>query len=708
MTSFTEEEFRQVTAQVPGMVFRLHLSINGEMTYLFVSDGVHELYGIEPQAVMANSQILQPFRHPDDDASIDADLKEAARSARPMLMQFRIMLPNGVVKWVQITSTQVEQDATGSVRSGIMIDITARKLAEIALRETEERWKLALESTGDGVWDWYVQEGREYYSKRYKEMYGYGDEKMWQEADDYHELVHPDDRDQLVEDQFAHFYGETAAYSNEHRVRCKDGSWKWVLSRGMVIARDAAGRPLRMIGTHTDISQRKESQAQIWRQANFDPLTGLPNRRNLRQRLQTDIAACTKSGQVLAILFIDLDHFKEVNDTLGHDSGDLLLVQAAARLQDCLGANDSVGRMGGDEFTVILSGLTQNLGETMESALAQKLQLILDALSRSFELASEQVFVSASMGVTLYPADATRVEDLFKHADQALYVAKKAGRNRYSFFTPELQQAAQTRSRLATDLRSGLVQSQFEVVYQPIVHLKSGITHKAEALLRWNHPVHGRISPAQFIGIAESSGLIIEIGDWVFHQAAAQVKQWRTQFHPQFQISVNKSPVQFHREDRSPHSWIEHLKTLGLPGASVAVEITESLLLDASPKVNLHLLDMRDAGIQVALDDFGTGYSSLSYLQKFDIDYIKIDQSFVRNLTPTSTDLILCKAIIVMAHALGMTVIAEGIETRAQHDLLLAAGCDFGQGYLLARPMSVAACEIFLQSRPLKKHEPEP
>jgi diguanylate cyclase (GGDEF)-like protein/PAS domain S-box-containing protein len=703
MTSFTEEEFRQVTAQVPGMVFRAHLSPEGEFKYLFVSDGVRELYGIEPQAVMANSQILQAFRHPDDNASIDADLKEAARSVSPMLMQFRIMLPNGAVKWVQITSTQVEQDDTGRVRSGIMIDITARKLAEIALRESEERWKLALESTGDGVWDWYVQDGREYYSKRFKEMYGYGDDKVWQETYDYYELVHPDDKAQLVEDQFAHFYGETAAYSNEHRVRCKDGSWKWILSRGMVISRDAAGQPLRMIGTHTDISQRKESQEQIWRQANFDTLTGLPNRRNLRQRLQSDIAACAKSGQMLAILFIDLDHFKEVNDTLGHDSGDLLLVQAARRIQDCLGPNDSVARMGGDEFTVILTGVAQAPDDTVKSTLALKLPAILDTLSRSFELGSEHVFVSASMGVTLYPTDASRIVDLFKHADQALYVAKRAGRNRYSFFTPELQQAAQTRSRLATDLRSGLAQSQFEVVYQPVVHLKSGITHKAEALLRWNHPVHGLVSPAHFIGIAESSGLIIEIGDWVFHQAAAQVKLWRAQFDPQFQISVNKSPVQFHHEGRSPHSWIEHLKTLGLPGSSVAIEITENLLLDASPKVTRHLLDMRDAGIQVALDDFGTGYSSLSYLQKFDIDYIKIDQSFVRNLTPTSTDLILCKAIIVMAHALGMTVIAEGIETRAQQDLLLAAGCDYGQGYLLARPMPVAACAEFLQSCPLKK-----
>ncbi len=692
---FSEEEFRQVTAQVPGMVFRLHLSYTGVLKYLYVSDGVRELYGVEPDAVVADSAALRIFRHPDDEPTIGSDLQEAARSTLPMLLQFRIQLADGTVKWVQVSSTCVEQDGLGAVRSGIMIDITGRKQTEIELQETEARWKLALESTGDGVWDWHIQEGAEFYSDRYKEMYGYPADKVWQHADDYVDLVHPDDKAQLLLDQHAHFSGAAPTYSNEHRVRCKDGSWKWILSRGMVITRDPKGEPLRMIGTHTDISARKAAEAQIWRQANFDPLTGLPNRRMLRQRLEHDIQASQTAQQSLAILFIDLDHFKEVNDTLGHDGGDLLLVQAAQRIQACLGPADTVARMGGDEFTVIVCDAKPDAGPAPENRLEQRLQAILDSLSQAFELGEEHVFVSASMGVTLYPADATRVEDLFKHADQALYLAKGSGRNRFSFFTPALQQAAQTRARLASDLRSGLAQSQFEVVYQPIVQLASGKIFKAEALLRWNHPLRGVVNPAQFIGIAESSGLIIDIGDWVFRQAADQVRRWRGQLQSEFQISVNKSPVQFHHEGQSPHSWIEHLRSLGLPGSSVAVEITENLLLDASPKVIRHLLDMRDAGVQVALDDFGTGYSSLSYLQKFDIDYIKIDQSFIRNLTPAATDLALCKAIIVMAHALGMTVIAEGIETPEQLDLLKAAGCDYGQGYLLGRPMSPKAFEAF-------------
>jgi EAL domain-containing protein (putative c-di-GMP-specific phosphodiesterase class I) len=317
-------------------------------------------------------------------------------------------------------------------------------------------------------------------------------------------------------------------------------------------------------------------------------------------------------------------------------------------------------------------------------------------LAALFQVGKDQVYVSASIGITMCPQDATEVESLFKNADQALYVAKGAGRNRFSFFTPALQEAAQNRVRLANDLRTGLVEQQFRVVYQPIVDLGNGAVRKAEALIRWDHPVRGLISPAEFIPIAESSGLIIDIGTWVFQQAAAQAKAWRTQHHPDFQISVNKSPVQFHNDAGRQQSWLAHLQRIGLDGESVVIEITEGLLLDTSAGVTGQLLQLRDAGIQVSLDDFGTGYSSLTYLQRFDIDYIKIDQSFVRNLVPGCTELALCKAIIVMAHELGMRVIAEGVETAGQRDLLAAAGCDFGQGYYFARPMPAADFDVFM------------
>ncbi len=688
-----EELFRQVTSQLPGMAFLALLKADGTREYSFVSDGVRELFGVEPSDVIGNGNLLKSFWHPEDRASVEAGVAGSASLGQPLSLQYRIVLGDGTVKWVQTTSSSISSDHRGNLRCGVVLDITHSKRAEEQLRQSEERWKLALESTGDGVWDWHIQSGMEYYSRRYKEMYGYSEDKVWQQSDQFEDIVHPDDKEQLLRDQQAHFEGRTPTYRNEHRVRCSDGSWKWILSRGMVISRDAQGKPVRMIGTHTDITEWKKSEALIWQQANYDPLTGLPNRRMLRDRLEQDIRKCKHDGLQLAILFIDLDHFKEVNDTLGHDSGDLLLIEAADRIRHCVRDSDTVARMGGDEFTVVLSELSG--AERLERIL----QKILGALSAAFQLGDEQVFISASIGITMYPADATEVESLFKNADQALYVAKGAGRNRFSFFTSALQEAAQTRVRLANDLRAALAEQQFRVVYQPIIDLGTGDIRKAEALIRWQHPTRGLISPTEFIPIAESSGLIIDIGEWVFRQAADQVVRWRELHHPHFQISVNKSPVQFHSDGSTRKSWAQHLQSLGLPGGSIAVEITEGLLLDTSATVTQQLMEMRQTGVQVSLDDFGTGYSSLTYLQKFEIDYIKIDQSFVRNLVPSSTDLALCKAIIVMAHELGMKVIAEGVETAQQRDLLVAAGCDHGQGYLFARPMSARDFDVFMASR---------
>jgi EAL domain-containing protein (putative c-di-GMP-specific phosphodiesterase class I) len=285
---------------------------------------------------------------------------------------------------------------------------------------------------------------------------------------------------------------------------------------------------------------------------------------------------------------------------------------------------------------------------------------------------------------------------LLKQADQAMYAAKRQGRDRFCYFTPAMQAAAESRLRLTNDLRNALAENQFRLVFQPIVELATGDIQKAEALVRWQRPMHGLVSPAEFIPIAEATGTIIEIGEWVFHQAVNEVARWRRHHHAGFQVSINESPVQFHNNSDTLSGWAEHLRHLDQSGSCVVVEITEGLLLDASPLVSEKLLAYRDAGIQVALDDFGTGYSSLAYLKKFDIDYLKIDQTFVHNLAANSTDLALCEAMILMAHKLGIKVIAEGIETPAQRDLLLQAGCDYGQGYLFSRPVPAEEFEKLL------------
>ncbi|MDP2369767.1 EAL domain-containing protein, partial [Rhodoferax sp.] len=633
------------------------------------------------------------FLPPETQQRIRQTYADAALQLKSHDLELALITATGRRIWVHSVATATWERGRLIKRTSVLQDITERKQAQAALRENEERWKLALESTGDGVWDWHVQEGKEFFSRRLLEMYGFDEHELSAVPEALDQRTHPNDRTQMEKDRQAHFDGLTPTYVNEHRVRCKDGSWKWVLARGMVISRGEQGQPLRMIGTHTDITERKQSEALIWHQAHFDALTGLPNRRMLRDWLEQEIKRTQRAGLQLAILFIDLDHFKEVNDTLGHGSGDLLLVEAARRIRHCVRACDTVARMGGDEFTVVLTELTD------ASRLEPIVQALLREMEAVFQLGTEQVFVSASIGITMFPRDATEVEDLFKHADQALYVAKGAGRKRFSFFTPSLQEAAQTRVRLANDLRAGLAEAQFRLVYQPIVDLATGAIHKAEALLRWQHPTRGLVSPAAFIPIAEASGLIVDIGEWVFQQAADQVRQWRQLLAPDFQISINKSPVQFHHDSLANQSWIKQLERLGLPGESVAVEITEGLLLDTSASVTDHLLALRDAGIQVALDDFGTGYSSLSYLQKFDIDFVKIDQSFVRHLHPASTDLALCKAIIVMAHELGIKVIAEGVETARQRDLLAAAGCDYAQGFLFSHGLSAVDFEAFVRAR---------
>ena len=436
-----------------------------------------------------------------------------------------------------------------------------------------------------------------------------------------------------------------------------------------------------------DITDKKRSEEVIHHQAYIDSLTGLPNRRMFLDRLQWAIKKSHRADQKFALMFLDLDHFKDINDILGHDIGDRLLKEIAQRLQGCIREIDTLARLGGDEFTLILGELDD------PRSIARVAQSILNSMAAPFQLKNESCYVSFSIGIVLYPDDAIDVDDLLKKADQAMYAAKQQGRNRFCYFTLGMQQAAETRLRLVNDLHSALADHQFWVAYQPIVELATGDIHKAEALVRWQHPTLGLISPAVFIPVAEDTGMIIEIGEWVFQQAANQVGKWRTNHYPLFQISVNKSPVQFHDKGVDHGDWFKYLQRLGLPGSCIVVEITESLLLDISPIVAAKLIAFRDTGMQVSLDDFGTGYSSLAYLKKFDIDYLKIDQNFVCNLTGNSTDLALCEAIILMAHKLGMKVIAEGIETLEQRDLLLLAGCDYGQGYLFSKPVSAEEFE---------------
>lgn len=724
----------------------------------------------------------------------------------PVHIEVNIQCKNGSIKRVELYPFLLRNEER--YQYGVnLVDVTRSRLAEEALKKSEERHRLAMQSSGTRLWDWDVKQQKFYFSPDLVEELGFDRQRIEYSLEDFYDIVHTDDL-QDVKDAIRQHFKYNKPYQLKYRLQHKDGHFLLYENIGQAIRNeenkvqrfigssknlstqralheqaqfgrlvfdnsgegiliadknriikavnsayclisgfeqaDAIGLEARflmkqnpldakqkqiyqsikqdgywrgetwyqhkaghaiavdvMINTHknenndieyylilfSDITDKKQTQELIWQQAHYDNLTQLLNRHSFTQYTQNLI----QKELPFALLFIDLDNFKQVNDTQGHNVGDALLIQAAKRIKQCVRESDIVARFGGDEFTVLLLGIKNVL------SIKRICGDITKRLSEAFILGKDKAYVSASIGIAQYPWDSDSLEDLYKYADQAMYEAKHLGRNRFSFFTHELQQKASERQRISLDLRQALERNQFHIHYQPIVNLESQEVTKAEALIRWQHPQNGIISPADFIPIAEESGLIVEIGNWVFKQAAMQTKLWRKTIHPEFQISINKSPVQFYgNQDDIQQSWSQFLDVINLPGNSISVEITEGLLLDSIPIVKEKLSDFHHSGIQVSLDDFGTGYSALSYLKKFDIDFIKIDMSFVRNIVKDEYDLILCETIISMAHKLGIKVIAEGIETEQQKNLLVKAGCDYGQGYLFSKAISAEEFEKLL------------
>jgi len=484
---------------------------------------------------------------------------------------------------------------------------------------------------------------------------------------------------------------KTGRWGGEISIRRKDGSEFPAYLTVDTYLTHAHGERRRVALIH-DMTEKRQAEEVIRHQANFDALTDLPNRRLFFDRLEQEIERSRVTPDALALLFIDLDRFKEVNDTLGHDQGDLLLREAVRRIAASVRASDTVARLAGDEFTVILPAVG-------DARVAQGIaQAILERIAAPYRLAGELVVVSASIGVAIYPKDADSAEALVVCADQAMFAAKKEGRNRSKIFTKALLQAEKERLRITQDLRTALATGQLALHYQPIVDLRTGKVCKAEALIRWNHPLRGPIHPADFIAVAEESGLIIDIGRWVLAEALEQLVRWQALLGKDFQMAVNKSPMEFCAPASGPESWSGVIAGRNVPVGSLVIEITESSVMGQDADVIDQLSRFQAAGIEIALDDFGTGYSSLSYLRRLDIDYIKIDRSFIRSLTRGPDDVALCRAIISMAHALRIRVVAEGVETESQRDILLAAGCNYGQGHFFCPPVDATTFEAFLST----------
>lgn len=575
---------------------------------------------------------------------------------------------------------------------GIVEDVTTINETECKLYLSQQRYELAAKGASAGVWDWDISNNEVFYSTKFTELLGFDNLAFGCDFASFTKQIHPDDIKQFKASLEVHLADPFEAFDIEVRMYSAKQQELWFHIVGEAM-RDEKGNPYRMVGSMSDTTEKKQSQQVIWHQANFDALTQLPNRNMFTDRLNQEIAKSKRSGDKFALLFIDLDHFKEVNDTMGHNAGDLLLVEVSERLKIILRETDTVARIGGDEFTALLCNI-HNLADVEN--IASKL---IQAIEMPFYINNESIFISASIGITLFPDHSEKMEELLRFADQAMYLSKEEGRKQYRHFNKTLQEKSEKAHLLTQELRLAVINQQLEVLYQPILSISDLKIHKAEALLRWHHPELGMVSPADFIPLAETSGMIIDIGNWVFQQAAEQVKKWQSNYDQHFQISVNRSPAQF-QSSLSKHDviWLNTLLQLSLKHG-ICIEITEGLLLDDNEEIKETLKKFRSAGVAISLDDFGTGYAALSYLTKFELDFLKIDRAFVMNLESSAQNQALCEAIIVMAHKLGLKVIAEGVETQEQLFILEAAGCDYAQGYFVSKPISHLLFERELASQ---------
>jgi diguanylate cyclase (GGDEF)-like protein/PAS domain S-box-containing protein len=681
----SEERYRSLVELSPDAIL-----VHSEGKVVYVNTAGAKLLGAALPDKLTGKPALG-FIHP--------DYREIARERVRLVLIQRKQVESIEEKIVCLDGRVMDAEVSGSfilyqgkpAVQNVIRDITERKEAEENLRKSEARLGEAQRIAHLGSWERDVKTGEESWSDETFRIYGYEPKEVVPTLDKVMELVHPDDRELIRKKIDAALY-EGEPYDFEHRIVRADGEVRWIHRRGEVV-REEGGEPLRIIGTVHDITEHKALEKRLEYQAYHDELTDLPNRRLFIERLKQALRRTRRRriGRKVAVLFMDLDNFKVVNDSLGHEAGDLLLVAAGERVRWCLRPEDTLARLGGDEFAVLLEEVEA------PSDVAKVAERIVERFRAPFVVEGREFVIRPSIGIALGTARQKTAEDLLRDADTAMYQAK--GReDHYRVFDPNMYEQALRRLKLEGDLRRAIDDEEFVVCYQPIVNLETGEASGVEALVRWEHPEQqGLLAPSQFIPVAEEAGLVVPMGRWVLEEACRQGAKWQ-QEHPHIPplvISVNLSAKQLQHPDVA-EMVEETLKETGFDARCLSLDITETLYIEAL-KGNTAALDkLKKMGVSISIDDFGTGYSSLAYLKRLPAETLKIDKSFIKGIGEDIEDTAIVRMIIELAHTLGMEAIAEGVESEEQAEQLKEMGCDRGQGYYFARPLPSEEATRFL------------
>ena len=683
-----ERMLTTLMSNLDGMVYRCR---NDEhWTMEFVSNGCYHLTGYRPEELLHNSHLsYKGLEHPEDRARVREEITAALLENRRFFVEYRIQCRDGEIKWVWERGVGIHDEAGNVITlEGFVENVTERKLSTQALQQAERSFRSIFENATEGIFQTSPDGRYLNVNPALAAIYGFssGAELIASIGDIQHQIY----TDPSRRAEFMRLMRESGVVTNfVSEIRRKDGDDIWISENARAV-QDEAGNLLFYEGTVEDVTETKLNQEKLEHLANHDPVTGLPNRLLMNDRLRQMMLSAQRSKSIVAVALVDLDHFKLINDTFGHNRGDQLLQTMSHRMLACVREADTVVRLGGDEFVLLLSGAGR--GEAM----SQVVQRVLQTIARPSQIEGRELSVSCSVGVSIFPRDGRDVQTLLKNADTAMYKAKELGRNNFQFYSPEMNTVITERLEMQSALRSAVEHKQFALLYQPKVDLVTGQIAGMEALLRVKGE-NGELSlPENFITLAEESGLIVQIGEWVMREACNFNKSLQERGLPPMRVAINLSARQLTRYDlvRAVEQALQHAE---LSAEYLELELTESMVMHDPEGVIATLAQLQALGIQLSIDDFGTGYSSLSYLKRFPVASLKIDQSFVRELGQDENAAAIVKAIISLGHSLDMKVIAEGVETEKQMSFFLENRCDAMQGFLFSRPLSAGEFALLVE-----------